>query len=259
MDILSTYSGDTHPNLISLLATYEQFGQFYLIFPWAEADLQSYLERINPNPPIDHLNVRWLAKQCHGIADGLCRLHRHQTAYVNKVWSDNTYSSTEDRSGSTKKFQLYGRHGDIKLQNLLWFYNPKESGDRGVLKIADFGLAEFKTSPARLYKGSSQIAFSPPYQPPECNMMGGRVGQSHDIWSLGCLYLELIAWSLGGWELVKTFQESREATHPVYYAKVINGTFFTIVGGGPDGMGVAAVKPAVTKVRFYQAFCQKVY
>lgn len=247
--MLMTYSGDTHPHLISLLSTYEQFQQFYLIFPWAEADLQSYLERINPNPPLDHSSIRWLAEQCHGIADGLCRLHRHQTAYINSRWSDNEiHSSEKHRNGQTNQVQLYGRHGDIKLQNILWFCDPKNSGDRGVLKLTDFGLAEFKTSPARLYRGASRITFSAPYQPPECNMMGGRVGQSHDIWSLGCLYLELIAWSLGGWELLKSFQRARVSTYPEYYAKAINGTFFTIIGGGLNGSGVAVVKPAVTEV-----------
>lgn len=256
--MLMTYSGDTHPHLISLLATYEQFGRFYLIFPWAQADLQRYLEQINPNPPINHPNVQWIAAQCHGIADGLCRLHRHQTANINKLWSENdTHSSAKDGNRLTRQIQLYGRHGDIKLQNVLWFCDPSKGGDKGVLKITDFGLAEFKTSPAGLYRGSSHITFSPPYQPPECNMMGGRVGQSHDIWSLGCLYLELIAWSLGGWDLVQSFQEARASTFPAYYAKAINGTFFTIVGGGPNGSDVAVVKPAVKKVRLYPVFTQE--
>lgn len=256
--MLMTYSGDAHPHLISLLATYEQFQKFYLIFPWAEADLQSYLERKNPDPTIDHLSVQWLAEQCYGIASGLGQLHRHQTTYVNSTWSDNeTHSSEKNANGRTNKIQLYGRHGDIKLQNILWFCNPKDGGDRGVLKITDFGLAEFKTSPARLYRGASRITFSPPYQPPECNVLGGRVGQSHDIWSLGCLYLELIAWLLGGWELVKSFQGARTTTHPEYYAKAINGTFFTIIPGGLDGSGVAIVKPAVTEVRFTPFLAKK--
>lgn len=252
-----TYSGDTHPHLISLLATYEQFRQFYLIFPLAEADLQSYLERINPNPTMDHQSVQWLADQCHGLADGLCRLHRHRTAYINSRWSDDDMKISEKHGNEpANKIQLYGRHGDIKLQNILWFCDPKNSDDKGVLKITDFGLAEFKTSPARLYRGSSHITFSPPYQPPECNIVGGRVGQSHDIWSLGCLYLELITWFLGGWELVKKFQEARVTTHPEYYARAINGTFFTIAGGGPNGSGVAIVKPAVTEVRSSK-FCAR--
>lgn len=258
--MLTTYSGDTHQHLISLLSTYEQSGRFHFIFPWAEADLVRYLEQINPNPSMNHPNVQWIAAQCHGIADGLCRLHRHQTAKVNRAWSENDrHSSGQNGNGLTSQIQLYGRHGDIKLQNVLWFCDPNNVGDRGVLKITDFGLAEFKTSPARLYRGSSRIGYSPPYQPPECNMRGGRVGQSHDIWSLGCLYLELITWSLGGWDLVRDFQDARAATYPAYYAKAIDGTFFTIIGGGPDGSDVAVVKPAVTKVRLCPIFYSEVY
>lgn len=191
-----------------------------------------------------------MAKQCSGIADGLCQLHRHQTNMINKLGLEtDSYSSQGSGTDPSRQIQLFGRHGDIKLQNVLWFRNPSNEGDMGILKITDFGLAEFKTSRAQIYQGRSHLTFSPPYQPPECDMHGGRVGQSHDIWSLGCLYLELIAWSLGGWELVKSFQEARISTRTSSYATVTLGTFFTIVGDETGRSDIAVVKPAVTKVR----------
>ncbi|KAI7775988.1 hypothetical protein LA080_006014 [Diaporthe eres] len=187
-------SGDGHPHLSSLLRTYEQFRRFYLIFPWTEADLQRYLEKINPNPPIDYPSV----------------------------------NPASDANWVTSQAQSHGRYRDVKLQNVLWFCDPDNIGDRGVLNIADFGLAEFETSPTRFHRRLSHITFSSPYQPPELNTRESFVG---------------------GWCLVKSFEEVRATTYLAHYVKAINGTFFTIVGGGPDGSDMALVKPAVTKVR----------
>ncbi|KAH7268549.1 hypothetical protein B0J15DRAFT_578735 [Fusarium solani] len=46
--------------------------------------------------------------------------------------------------------QLFGRHGDIKPENILWFSGPRPFTEnyKGILKITDFGIAEFSTKPA---------------------------------------------------------------------------------------------------------------
>lgn len=258
VDMLMTFSGNVHPNLISLLATYEQFNRFYLIFPWAEADLQSYWKDRNPSPLMDHDTVLWVAEQCRGIAQGLSKIHRHQTFSLNRFPLEDyeqTCKSSEDwnqwPAGQSLlwQLQLFGRHGDIKPQNVLWYRDPYNSTDRGTLKITDFGLAEFKTSTRNIYKSSSRVTVSAPYRPPECDIEGGSVGQSHDIWALGCLYLELVVWLLGGWNLVQEFQEARFAKgKAVYHQRADEGTFFEIKGVDEDGSAVAIVKPAVTKV-----------
>jgi len=80
VDILKKFSGEkTHPHIVSLLATYEQFNKFHLIFYRAEGNLFKYWEKINSSPKFDYTNVRWMAKQCEGIAHGLLRLHKHYT------------------------------------------------------------------------------------------------------------------------------------------------------------------------------------
>lgn len=43
-------SANAHEHLISLLATYEQYKRFYLIFPCANFDLKGYWEKRNPKP-----------------------------------------------------------------------------------------------------------------------------------------------------------------------------------------------------------------
>ncbi|KAF2188522.1 hypothetical protein K469DRAFT_565361, partial [Zopfia rhizophila CBS 207.26] len=78
--ILKKFSGErSHPHVVSLLATYEQFKKFHFIFYRAEGDLFRYWKQIEPSPSFNYGGIIWMAKQCAGIADGLLRLHRHLT------------------------------------------------------------------------------------------------------------------------------------------------------------------------------------
>lgn len=246
--MLVTFSGDSHNHLISLLATYQQGDEFYLIFPWAGGDLQSFWRDINPTPNMDRQTVAWVADQCYGIARGLAEIHKHETGYV-RGSGDNPFAPKQlinrPRSGSLR---LFGRHGDIKPQNVLWF-NTNETDDSGILKITDLGLAEFKTSIDKIYKTSARVSMTALYRPPESDIKNGQVGQSHDIWALGCLYLEMMAWLLGGWTLVQEFEQLRVAEKTVaYFHGPTEGTFFKVKSISDDGTSVVVVKPTVTNV-----------
>lgn len=247
--MLITFSGDTHKHLISLLATYQQGNEYYLIFPWARGDLRSYWRDINPEPIVDHDTITWMAEQCYGIARGLSKIHQHETAYFRSS-GDHPFAqepiSSRARSGSLK---LFGRHGDIKPQNILCFDSANNELGRPILKITDLGLAEFKTSIANIYKSSSKISMTAAYRPPEYDTENGKVGQSHDIWALGCLYLEMIAWLLGGMKLVQDFELLRvaEKTGP-RSPGTTEGTFFKVKSISEDGTWKVVVKPTVTNV-----------
>ncbi|KUI69218.1 hypothetical protein VM1G_05517 [Cytospora mali] len=245
-DTLMKFSGDSHKHLISLFATYEQFGRFYLIFPWAEAHLQSYWKQ-NPAPDSNYEAVHWLAEQCSGIADALKQIHRYETGIIKRrTGSYPIGAHTQDQKGSQRPQPLFGRHGDIKPENVLWFRNSSKENDRGVLKISDFGLAEFTTRHSQCYKRNTQIAHSTSYRPPECDLEGAVVGPSYDIWTLGCLYLELITWQLGGWDLLQTFRERRKLHDPMRHNKPTD-TFFEIVRCEETNTIGAMIKPAVTQ------------
>lgn len=249
-EMLVTFSGNANPHLISLLATYEQYNEYYLIFPWAGGDLQSFWRDLNPHPSINHDTVLWMAEQCFGLAKGLLSIHRHQTANPNRhksAFADQ--ESTPCKVADTQKWPLFGVHGDIKPQNVLWFKTESNMNNRGTLKISDFGLAEFKTSTTKIYRPSSQVALSASYRPPECESRHGRIGQSQDIWSLGCLYLEMITWLLGGWQLVQKFQQQRASGEEFsFYGHAADTAFFRIESVSKDGTAVVMVKPAVTRV-----------
>jgi serine/threonine protein kinase len=111
--------------------------------------------------------------------------------------------------------QLFGRHGDIKPENILWFSGPRPFTEnyKGILKITDFGIAEFSTKPAVDRKRRGDTPNSATCCAPEIDLPvqvgGGLINPSYDVWALGCVYLELITWWLGAWEYVEKFAPRR--------------------------------------------------
>jgi serine/threonine protein kinase len=213
----------SHEHLISLLATYQYHRHFHLIFPWAECDLRTYWEVKNPNPSHDIDTLLWMARQCEGIAEGLDRVHHHETSSVSSIivgdskmmrspWTPTSPVPTSPgpaRRASVAKPRtsriVFGRHGDIKPTNLLWFPDPGDRNGRGTIKISDFGAAEFNTV-VSLPSASNSISHSLSYRPPECDLPDSIISTSYDIWTLGCLYLEFITWFMGGSKLLDEFR-----------------------------------------------------
>jgi serine/threonine protein kinase len=157
--------------------------------------------------------------------------------------SRNQHSKEQKAKGPAGK--LFGRHGDIKPENILWFQS-RNSDQKGILKITDFGLTEFSHSHSNFYKPKSKMAMTPSYRAPEGDLEGGA-GPSSDIWSLGCIFLEFITWLVGGWGLLFEFYESRVDFDPMFFDTQTD-IFFEIVKS-TNGNTAAMVKPAVTKVK----------
>ena len=234
--MLKMFSANAHPHLISLLATYEQFGVYYLIFPCAQGDLTHFWKVVKPRPSFDFKTIKWVAEQCKGLAHGLLKIHRYRTS--------------NSKSTSRIHERRYGRHGDLKPENILWF----DSDDNGTLKISDFGLSEYSTINSKSYRPKSRVSTSMSYRPPECDVKDGQIGQSYDIWTLGCLYLEFITWLLGGWEYVKIFERKRMSFDTMWGEGMLTDTFFELVecpkSRSPSHPNIIAarVKPAVKNV-----------
>ncbi|KAK7307349.1 hypothetical protein VNO77_40323 [Canavalia gladiata] len=94
-------------------------------------------------------------------------------------------------------------HCDLKPVNILLFPSPKK-GAGYQLKIADFGLA--KTREELINADSWKIKFrgTPFYMSPESVM--GHIETSLDIWSLGCIVIEMIT-GLRAWRNLYTKED----------------------------------------------------
>ena len=254
IEILKAISSDSasHRHLISLLATYSQSNSMYLIFDWADADLLKYWSKTNPCPVMDFATAKWVAKQCQGIASGLLKIHRHMSNPARRM-GQNMKSPcgcpAQVRGQTSEEHQtsemLFGRHGDIKPKNILWFLDEEEGG---TLKITDFGIAELNSKRKGTRKPNGELlANTPTYSPPECYVDGAYIGRSFDIWAMGCLYLEFVTWLLGGWRLVQKFARMRKRPDPQHPERLLD-TFFEIRKMPQERTLVVRVKPEVTDV-----------
>ena len=130
-------------------------------------------QKSEPAHDIDAL--LWMARQCEGIAEGLDRVHHHETSSMSSIildfsdgylmpspWTTMTprlMSPGPGRRSSVTKPRasriVFGRHGDIKPTNLLWFPDPTDSNGKGTIKICDFGAGEFSTDASSLSSSDS--------------------------------------------------------------------------------------------------------
>lgn len=239
VEMLNKFSSNKHEHLISLLATYEQFDRFFLVFDWAEADLQRYWRKINPSPSFDLTTVLWMATQCKGIASGIIKIHEHESMY-----------RKSDGQQPGNKNVVFGHHGDIKPENVLWFTKPGQGNSKvgGTLKLSDFGLAELSVHQTISMEPKSKWGVSLGYRAPESDLkQGTAIGRSYDIWTLGCLYLEFITWMLGGSKLLDEFLEARKARDAMWH-DIETHTFFKLEIDSRTGEKIAIIKPAVQQV-----------
>ncbi|KAI2804511.1 Cyclin-dependent kinase 14 [Blomia tropicalis] len=73
-------------------------------------------------------------------------------------------------------------HRDLKPQNLL-------INEQGELKLADFGLARAKSIPSHTY--TNEVA-SLWYRPPDIMLGSRNYSTSLDMWSVGCIFVEMV-------------------------------------------------------------------
>jgi serine/threonine protein kinase len=128
-----------------------------------------------------------------------------------------------------KKEEFYGRHGDIKPENVLWFKKcPEIDDEKGILQIADFGLGRFHGRESRSNVRPDTVLGTSSYEPPECKLHR-PVSRAYDIWSLGCLYLEFITWLLKGSEDIEGFANFRGKSGTRSREALNDDYFFTLV------------------------------
>lgn len=189
-----------HNNIVPLLYAFEHDDRSYMLFPWAESgSLDLFWEEYPARPKQDSsLNPpwrtpSWLWEQCSGLASALSFIHG--------------YPSPEGEA-------VPQWHADIQPKNILCFKTADRQGAPSyILRISDFEFAEGHESPT-----AQVLLWRPPihpiYYPPELRTPDhkqARVTLKRDVWSLACVFLELLSWfALGDEEGVKRFISDRE-------------------------------------------------
>ena len=238
----------THAHIMLHRATLTHGDNYLILLPFAAGDdLNKLLNAqcdinsgrfgdtvacLRTEGPEKQLNVtRDLLEQSENIADALSFLH-HQL----KVGKDP---------------HAYCAHMDLKPGNILIEFgeHPSQRSTVGKWKLSDFGLSAFdrhgKMKRDVVTAGNVPVVLSasredrtmhanPPrrmgtYQAPEVDMEGGfDVGRRSDVWSLVCVFSEVITYAFGGPPLVNKFREARYASQPpndYFHSKDSTGTF----------------------------------
>ncbi|PMD25864.1 kinase-like protein, partial [Hyaloscypha hepaticicola] len=213
VEMLKMLKKRPHPHVVTLLATFRFNHQYYLLFPYADYNLRQYWKN-TPIPDFSQPTVRWILDQFKAITSALHTVHLYQETH-------GTYRAEDDE-------RVFGRHGDIKAENILLFTEDVDN-EHGSLVIADFGLTAFHKKASRSRQKAEYITGSPSYEGPEL-MLHSNISRAYDIWGLGCLYLEFISWLVCGWEQLERFPEARVriATNT---PQLNDDMFFTILDG----------------------------
>ncbi|OTA61647.1 kinase-like protein [Hypoxylon sp. EC38] len=220
---LSQYNQGIDQHLIPLLATIEKeddASKYYLLFPKANGDLLFFWEN-HFNKPTDKSLLKWMAEQCLGITRALSMLHQDQDDHENN------------------DHPIYGRHGDIKAANILWFAKAGATGPSGWrLVLSDFGLMRFHRLMSRSVQTARNIKKTITYQGPEFDI--GKISRKSDIWALGCTFLEFITCYILGFEAVKTDFPSCRGEYDEHRKFDVDKFYRTL-----DGNKKAELKPVV--------------
>ena len=138
-----------HPNIVALEEVIMQEEKLYLIFEFLSMDLKKFIDSFPPTVMMDpYLQMSYL----YQILQAMCFCHQRRIL-----------------------------HRDLKPQNLL-------VDNKGVIKLADFGLARAIGIPVRVYTHEIVTLW---YRAPEILLGSQRYSMSVDMWSIGCIFAEM--------------------------------------------------------------------
>ncbi|KAH6846964.1 kinase-like domain-containing protein [Chaetomium sp. MPI-CAGE-AT-0009] len=212
-EVLANLHHLRHPNLIPLLSFYTHRAKLYLLFPLAKGgDLDKIIR--SPSWPAEFAQHHAVYGALAGLASGLQALHMYRSTSCG--------------------LSMIGYHHDIKPKNVLVNHDA--------FVLADFGLAKLKESDdskTTLAAGLGWYA-APEVETYYANLENrvefrkGIIGRASDIWSFGCVLLEVLVYMALGADGVNRFRQSRTYRVAAYGTK----TFFK----------GAAINPAVTDI-----------
>merc|ERR1712029_900333 len=139
-----------HPNIVSLLDVIHDENKLFMVFEYLDKDLKKHMDDSKAQ---DGLAPHLVRSYMHQLLQGIAYCHSHQVL-----------------------------HRDLKPQNLL-------IDNKGIVKLADFGLARMVELPFRNY---THEVITQWYRPPEILLGQKTYNLGADIWGLGCIFAEMI-------------------------------------------------------------------
>ncbi|KAK8867724.1 kinase-like domain-containing protein [Apiospora arundinis] len=235
---LLAFISNDNEHLVKLLTSFEiqrrgRPTEYYLLFPWADGTLWDCWKL---NDAVDkRANLpQWMSHQCYQLAKAL------------KVFHNERENQLQHPDIEEDQRKLYGRHGDVKAENILWFKDQKQktAAYLGRLVLNDFGLARLNSKISRSNQDPNGMPRTKTYQAPEFDVSGSKISRVSDIFSLGCAFLEFTTWIVEGFQSVDVeFTDERTEADPQNPAFKLD-TFFKLVDG-PSGEKVPIIKPKV--------------
>lgn len=192
---------ETKNHLIKLLATFEIYDTttrettYYLLFPWADGNLNEFWKTLCPKHSARNKeDLGWMVEQFMRLGKALQCIHNDREHIL---------------SGRTDS-NRFGRHGDIKPGNFLYFsHGSGPDGKNPTLVLADFGLGRLHSRETRSQDSPRENPATVTYQAPEYEIEGAKLSPKSDIFSLGCVFLEYITWLLYDDRAIASFSKAR--------------------------------------------------
>ena len=180
-------------HIVTHLATWTQSGRYYMLFPYAQCNLRQYMKWVQFGDPTKE-NILWLIRQFRGLAEALKDIHDLSGA--------GALQSAPNLGAPLGGERRAGYHHDLKPENIL-YYMPANN-----FLISDFGSGKIHTYRSGSYNTSSANG-TLTYEPPEAAKPGRKTSRPYDMWSLGCVFLELLIWAVLGFQSVEDFRSKR--------------------------------------------------
>ena len=186
-----------HPNIIPLIGSYKYRGKTSFLFPRASGGSLHDLLRNNDRPAELASDEDFLLCIC-GLCSAIETVHSFSISELN--------------------LSMIGCHHDIKPRNIL------VDGRKFIL--ADFGLARLKMATE---SSKTEFVTGPAwYLSPECEDIEDAfekhtVSRPSDIWSFGCILLEILTYILKGPSGIAAFQQRRKIKFGIITTYIFHG------------------------------------
>lgn len=193
-----------------------------MVYEKAQSDVEKFMEQNSDAQGLQVMGSKDLAQQLFGLASALSAIHNN---------GHTCMQSTSLLSVPGTGPQRAGYIHDIKPENILVFPYEQNGTRKHWFRLSDFSCAKMNDIQSSV-SGKNRNSWktvgksgTPVYRAPEATGKEGQTSRPYDLWSLGCVYLELLVWYLEGHQSLRRFREAREC-HVVPEGREDEGFYF---------------------------------